>query len=440
MLSVLFATVLAIPPAPAVQPNWPQFRGPNRDGFSAETGLLTSWPAPAGPPRKWVTTGLGGGYSSVAIVGDTVYGTGLKSDGEYLWALDAATGKVKWSVQFAPKQSVGYGDGPRGTPTVADGRIYVVGTGGTLACFDAGGKPVWSRDYVKEFGAPLPGWGFSESVLVRAGKVYGSPGSKSAAMVALDAATGKTLWQLEVKDVGSGGGYASPVFAELGGVPMVLNVLGNKAGLVAVHADTGKLLWQYAKVVNPTASIPSPVIQGDKVFVSTGYDAGGAALLQMKVEGEQVTVAELKRYKAKELQNHHGGLTVVGKYIYFGAAHNQGRPACVEFATGKIVYQEEAAAGKFEPSAAATDAEKKFAALRGDGSAAVIAAEGHLYFRYQNGLIVLAKATPTEFTFVSKFMIPDPSGKASWPHPALAGKTLYLRDQDKLHAFDVGAK
>jgi outer membrane protein assembly factor BamB len=425
-MSPLPAVLAALCLAPAaelkVKPtDWPQFRGPNRDGFSQETGLLKQWPE-EGPPKVWTATGLGQGYGSVSVVGGMIFGTGKKDGQESIWALDEATGRQKWETPFTTSEQAARGDGPRSTPTYAAGKVYAVGSEGTLACADADtGKLLWTKSYTKDFGGKPQDWGYCESVLVDDGRVIGTPGSASAAMVALNPDTGAVIWKTAVARPGQKGGYASPVKAEIGGVPMYLNLLGQTGGVVGVHAKTGKLLWQYAGVMNGVANIPSPVVRGNLVFVSTGYGAG-AALLRMVASGGSVTVKELKKHSGGALQNHHGGMVPVGEYIYLGSQHNKGFPACVEFKTGEIKWAEQRGAA------------------RGDGSAATAAADGMIYFRYQNGVMALVKANPEQFDLVSSFKLPEQSGSPSWPHPAIANGKLYIRDQDKLLCFDIKAK
>ena len=263
----------------------------------------------------------------------------------------------------------------------------------------------------------MQNWGYSESVLVDDGKVIGTPASADAALVALDPDTGKVIWKTEVPNPGKASGYCSPVKTDVGGIPMYVTLLGNSGGVVGVHAKTGKLLWQYAKIMNGTANIPSPVVSGDLVFASTGYGDGGAALLQLVPTAAGVDVKELQYYKAKELQNHHGGMVLVDGYIYMGRGHNKGLPTCVELKTGKITWAED------------------YGPFQGSGSAAIAAADGRIYLRYQNGVIALIAADPKEFDPISGFKIPEPSGKPSWPHPTIADGKLFIRDQDKLHCY-----
>lgn len=400
--------------------DWPQFRGPHRNGYSDETGLLKKWPD-GGPPKVWTATGLGGGYSSVSVAGGLIFATGLKSSQQHVFALDETTGREKWSTPIGePGRGGGY-EGPRSTPTFANGKVYAVGMGGELVCCAAQtGKIVWEKNYVQDFGGQIQNWGYAESVLVDDGKVIGVPCSKSAAVVALNADTGDVVWKATVPNAGSAGGYSSAVKAEVGGVPLYVTLLGNSGGVVAVHAKTGQVLWTYTKMMNGTANIPSPVVHGDHVFVSTGYGAG-AALLKMTKSGDGVSVKEVKFYQGRDLQNHHGGMVPIGDALFLGNQHNSGLPACVDLTTGEIKWKETRGAGG------------------GSGSAATAAADGMVYFRYQNGVVALVKADPNAFELVSSFKIPEPSGKPSWPHPAIANGKLYLRDQDKLHCFNLKA-
>jgi outer membrane protein assembly factor BamB len=256
-------------------------------------------------------------------------------------------------------------------------------------------------------------------VLIDGDKLVCTPGADAAAVVALKAATGEVVWKSEIKGAG-GAGYSSPVKATVGGVPMYITLLGKSGGVVAVHADTGKLLWQYNRVANGTANIPTVIARDDLVWCSTGYRDGGSALLKMTAEGAGVSVKELKYYD-QSVQNHHGGMVLVGEHVYFGAGHNQGFPACVEFKTGEVKYQETKGAGG------------------GEKSAAVVYADGMLYYRYQNHVLALIEATPDGMKLASSFKLPDWSRVESWAHPVIANGRLYIRDQDKLHAYTVKA-
>ncbi len=188
--------------------------------------------------------------------------------------------------------------------------------------------------------------------------------------------------------------------------------------LAGVSAADGKLLWTYNRVANGTANIPTPIVKGDYVFCSSGYGTG-AGLLKLVKDGSGVKALEQYFLEASELQNHHGGMVLVGDYVYCGHGHNQGFPICVEMLSGKITW---------EPG-------------RGPGkeSAAITCADGHLYFRYQDGVMALIEATPDKYVLKGSFQLPSLNGP-SWPHPVVAGGRLYLRDQDTLLCYDVKRK
>jgi outer membrane protein assembly factor BamB len=408
--------------ASATAADWPQWRGPDRTAISKETGLLKKWTAD-GPPKAFTAKGLGGGYGSPIVVGGKIYGAGKEGGKEYVWCLSEKDGAEVWKKEFAAPGKVGYDEGPRCTPTYHNDPkfgavLYVIGVGGELVCVKAAdGEKVWSKNFGKDFGGRMmSGWGFSESPLIDGDKLIVTPGSDTAALVALNTATGETIWKSAIP--GARAGYASPVKATLGKVSMYLTVLDKSNGVVAVNAADGKLLWKYAKIANGTANIPTVIVRDDLVWASTGYRDGGSALLKMTADGEKVSVKELKYYD-QTLQNHHGGMVLVGDHVYFGANHGQGYPACVEFKTGEQKYKEAKGAGG------------------GSGSAAVAYADGMLYYHYQSGHVVLLEANPEEVKVAGTFKYPEPSRAAKWAHPVIANGKLYIRDQDKLHVYTV---
>lgn len=422
-----FFTVLLLSLQPDTTPrdattsaDWPQWRGPNRDGICKDTGLLTEWPE-KGPPLSWKATNCGQGYSAPTIARGKVFGMGDRNDEELVWALDAATGKEIWTAKVGPKpKGAGGGfEGPRCSPTVDGTRVYALGIEGDLICLETDtGKELWKVSFKSSFnGRVMSVWGYSESPLVDGDHLVVTPGGDAASLVALDKRTGNTIWKAKVSS-GGGAGYASVMPATVGDTRLYITWLGNK--LVGVAAKDGRLLFEYSKVANHTANIPTVVIRGNHVFCSTGYSDGGSALLKLTSQGNGIEAKEVWRKSAKELQNHHGGAVLVGDYLYFGHGHNNGNPVCVEFLTGKTIWGPERGPGT--------------------GSAAVLFADGHLYFRYQNGLMALLEATPKSRVIRSTFELPDSSGKPSWPHPVIAHGKLYIRDQDVLLCFDVRKK
>jgi outer membrane protein assembly factor BamB len=407
--------------APAASPEWPQWRGPNRDDIAKESGLLTQWPE-AGPPLAWKATGLGGGLSSVAISGGRIFTLGDRQGSQQVVAMNLTDGKIVWSAKIGPVWEDEYG-GPRGTPTVDGGRVYALGTEGDLVCLEtATGKEVWRKNLARDFGGRVMSvWKWAESPLVDGDRLIVTPGAPAATLVALDKKTGKEVWRAAVPPLGDkgkdGAGYSSIVVSNGAGVKQYIQRTGR--GLVSVRAQDGKFLWGYNKIANDVANIPTPIVQGDHVFTSTGYQTG-SALLKLSRAGDGVQAQEVYFLPSKELQNHHGGLVLLGNHIYGGHGHNRGYPICVEMATGKIAWGGEGVEVRHG----------------GTGSAAVTAADGHLYFRYQNGRMVLIEATPQGYKEKGAFTIPNVS-HPSWSHPVVAGGKLYLREQDDLYVYDL---
>lgn len=424
-LAASLALILALPAAPAQAADWPGWRGPARDGKSPETGLLGEWKE-GGPPLAWQASGLGGGFSSLAVVGERIYTMGDLGERQYVLALDRADGKVVWKTAVGPAWVDGYG-GPRATPAVDGGRVYALSTEGELVCLDAesGGK-VWSRNLPRDFGGRMMAtgrgthWKFAESPLVDGDRVVVTPGVPDAALVALDKATGKEVWRAKVPAFGDNGadgaGYASVVVSNGAGVKQYVTILGR--GAVGVEAATGRYLWGYNRIANDVANIPTPLVEGDHVFVSTGYGTG-AALLRLEKDGSGVAAREVYFLPGDDFQNHHGNMVLHRGHVYAGTGHNKGFPISVKLADGAVAW------GPVRN--------------QGQGSAAVTFADGRLYMRYQDGLVVLVEATPEEYRERGSFQIPGVE-RPSWSHPVVAGGRLYLREQDRLFVYDVSAR
>lgn len=413
--------------AVATAADWPGFRGPNRDGICTETGLLKSWPKD-GPKVTWTARNLGLGWGTPSVADGKIFGIGTRGGKDGMWALKEVDGKELWFTPFADPATglANQTNGPASTPTFHKGKVYAVSNNGTLTCLDAKtGAKAWSKNYTSDFGGSQPKWGYTESVYADGDKIICAPGGKGSAVVALKADNGDVIWKTDVGAVGQAGGYSSPLKATVAGKEMYVVLLGQQSGVVGVDPESGKLLWQYKNTpaTGGIAQIPTPIVQGDKVWVSTSY-GGGAALLQIVPSGDKFDVKELKAYRKPELNNHHGGMVLVGDHIYFGHDQNGGSPVCVDFKTGNIKW------GPEKPPAG------------GQGSAAVLAADGRLYFRYQNGTMVLIEPSPDELKVVSSFKLPTPDVKSypqSWPHPVIANGKMLIRDQNVMYAYNVKA-
>jgi outer membrane protein assembly factor BamB len=415
----------AVPVPNAADTNeWAQWRGPNRDAVCTETGLLKAWPKD-GPRLIWNaravngTDNVGKGYASIAITGGKIYTLGDRDGQGSVICLDEATGKVLWVTPFAPT----YGDGgPRCTPTIDAGRVYGLSPHGILVCTDTGdGHIHWKKDLKADFGGHMmSGWNYSESPLVDGDKLVCTPGGKKAGMIALNKETGAPIWKCEFpKDAGAG--YASIVVAEAGGMRQYVTIVGQQLGLIGVDAATGKFLWHYQRVANGTANIPTPLVKGDLVFASTSYDRG-AVLLQLASNGRGGIDAKEKYWLGHEtLQNHHGGMVLVGDYVYGGHDHGQGHPFCLNLKTGEFTW------GPIHKHA-------------GGGSAAVLYADGRLYFRYQDNTMALIEATPKGYQVDGTFRLPKDTSSPGWQHPVIHNGKLYIRGNDQLYCYDIKQK
>jgi outer membrane protein assembly factor BamB len=392
--------------------DWPSWRGPHRSGIALdETGLQSEW-SDDGPDVKWQIDGLGRGYSSIAISDGRIFTMGRRKAGCELIALDQNGGRELWAT------AVGGGD-PNCTPTVDGGLVYALGRDGHLVAVDVvTGKIAWQKDFPKDFGGSMmSGWGYSESPLIDGDRLVCTPGAKDAVIVALNKKTGETIWKSTMPDVGNrgkdGAGYSSIVISNARNVKQYVQLTGR--GVISIDAESGKQLWAYNRIANGVANISTPLVKGDSVFCSTGYGTG-AALLQVKKEGNRLVAEEKYFLDAKKMQNHHGGMIVYADHIYCGHGHNSGFPLCINFATGEQVWS-----GGRGP---------------GGGSAAILLADGHLYFRYEDGTMALIEATPEEYRLKGSFKLKTNNGK-SWPHPVIVDGLLYARDQNALLCYDI---
>lgn len=393
----------------SVSSEWPQFRGPNRDGKSTETGLLKKWPE-AGPKMLWSAKGLGTGYSTVAIANDTIYTTGMVKKKGVLFAFDLS-GKVKWQKIYGDEWRKSTA-GVRGTPTIDGDRIYIISGIGEVFCYDAKtGDQKWAVDAFNEFGGKYGIWGIAESPLIDGDNIICTPGGSKATMVALDKMTGKTVWTCQVESERSS--YCSPILVERG--PNKIIVQMTDEYVFGVDAKTGKLLWKdsqkdqfgHNKTINPV----SPISHDGKVYATSGYDDGGA-MLALSSDGTSFT----REWVDETLDNHHGGVVFVDGYIY-GSNWNgngDGSWVCLDWNTGKVKYEE-----------------------HWKCKGAMTYADGMLYcYEEKSGNVALVNPTPEKFDVVSSFKVELGNGK-HWAHPVVCGGTLYIRHGDVLMAYDI---
>jgi outer membrane protein assembly factor BamB len=412
--------------------DWPQFRGPNRDGASTETGLLQELP-PGGPPLLWKATGLGIGYSTVSVVGNRLFTIGENTESSSVVALNTTDGKKIWSARLGKPGAPGQPafEGPRSTPTVEGGLLAAVGQWGEMVCLEAAtGKELWRKDYASDFGGKLPHWGYAESPLIDGDKVVITPGGPAGAVVALNKKTGALLWRSRAFT--DAPHYSSLIVAQIGGVRQYIQLTADSVAGIA--AADGKLLWR-APRKGQTAVIPTPIYSDGCVYVTSAYGIGCNLFKITFGERQSPPHAlghdHLDEYKAaaaagqftaepvyanKVLGNKHGGVIKVGDFVY-GHADDKGW-TCQDFKTGAAKWQDNKL-----------------------GKGSLVYADGRFYLRAEDkGTVVLIEATPDGFKEHGRFEQPDRSDKKAWPYPVIAAGKLYLRDMDVLLCYDVKAK
>jgi outer membrane protein assembly factor BamB len=401
--------------------DWPQWRGPHRDGVSKETGLLKEWPA-GGPKLLWQVKDLGSGLSTPSVVGERLYVmSNLGVEQEVVKCLSTRDGKEVWSAKIGavgPNPKGNNYPGSRSTPTVDGDRLYALSSAGDLACLEtASGKIAWQLNLMKNFGGKHGNWAYAESPLIDGDVLVCTPGGATATLVALNKKTGDTIWTSAVPG-GDDAAYASVVIAEGGGVKQYVQFL--QKGIVGVEAKTGKFLWRYDKTGGGPANIPTPVARDTLVY--SGGKSGGA-VVKLKSSGAGVEADEV--YLTPGLPSAIGGAVEVGGYLYGTTGQNM---VCAEFATGQIKWQE-----------------------RSVGPGGLLYADGRLYWHgQQNGDVALVEATPEAFRLKGRFTPPDmPSNRTSaegtknalsWTYPVVANGRLYIRDWNCLWCYDIAAK
>ncbi len=400
MLSVV---LVGAPPILAL--DWPQFRGPGRDGTSPETGLMKQWPD-SGPAELWSCGGLGEGYSSVAVADGVVYTCGMIKGQGYLFAIDSQ-GKVKYRINYGPEwDKAGNSPGTRTTPTLDGERLYLMSGQGRIACYNAAdGKRLWYIDTLKKFGGKNIRWGIAESVLIDGDKVICTPGGKDATMAALNKMTGETIWTS--KGLSQLSAYCSPMLVERGGKRLLLTLV--EKTLVGIDAGTGQVYWTIPHQVSYDIQAVSPLYKDGMVFVSNGYRHGSVGIA-LSADG---TSAEQK-WAEKSLDIHHGGAVLVDGKVH--GANTKGQWICLDLATGKQAFSDK---------------------LVGKGS--VIYADGMLYGYGENGKVGLIKIKPDGYELVSSFKVKKGSDE-HWAHPAISDGRLYIRHGDVLMCYDIKAK
>ncbi len=380
--------------------DWPRYRGPKGDGISKETGLLKAWPA-AGPKVLWRAR-LGSGYSGMAVAGGrlfTMFGTG---GSEYAVAFDAASGKELWRTRLDRDRPDDMGGGPRATPAVDGGLVYVMGAEAKLAALEAAsGKVRWQVDLKSQHGARIPDWGASSSPVIEGDVLLVTGGgSNGRALLGLHKTSGKLVWAAE-SDVA---GYSTPLVADLAGTRQALFFAGTS--LISVSPQTGKRYWSVPWRTSYDVNAAMPVlVPPDKIFISSSYDTGGQ-LLRVVNKGGQLAAEPV--WKNRVMKNHFNSSVYVAGHLYG-----------FDDATLKCIVPQSAA-----------ECWKQ----RGFGKGSLLVADGHLWVLSDDGVLALVEVAPGAYREKARAQVLQ--GK-TWTMPTLAGKRLYVRSERELVALDV---
>jgi outer membrane protein assembly factor BamB len=391
--------------------DWPQWRGPQRNGISNEKGLLQEWPSD-GPKLVWQAHDIGDGYSTPAVIADRMYLVSNKGmDDEFVQALAVKDAQQIWTTRIGkvgPNKGPQY-PGARSTPTLDGELLYALGSDGDLACLDVKtGKARWEKNLRTEFGGQPGNWAYAESPLVDGDLVVCTPGGADATLVALDKKTGDVVWKSALAE-GDQAAYASIVVVTVDGLKQYVQFI--QKGLVGIDAKTGKLLWRYGRTAEGSpANIPTPVVHDAYVYSAAGRSGGG--LVSLKVQGGEVTAEQV--YFAPKMPTSIGGAVVLDGYLY--GTNTEGL-MCVDFKTGDVKWQE-----------------------RGVGAGSVCYADGRLYVHGEKGDVALVETSSEGYREKGRFALPDQPdrGKSqAWAYPVVANGRLYVRDLGELWCYDI---
>ncbi len=394
--------------------DWPQWRGPNRDGVSEEKGLRKEWPK-EGPALLWRASDIGRGYSTPAVVGERLYLLASEgADNELVESLATKDGKKLWSTRLGtvgnPKQQPNF-PAARSTPTVEGEFLYALGSDGDLACLEiASGKIRWKQSLRTDFGGKPGSWAYAESPLLDGDTLICTPGGSQATILALNKQTGEVVWKCALPEADEAA-YSSAITVEAGGIKQYVQLL--QKGLVGVEAKTGKFLWRYAKPVSVYgANIPTPVAADGAIYVGSAGTGGGA----VKLNAKNGSIEPEPLYFGPKYPTAIGGAVKIGNYLYGTTGQTL---ECLEFSTGVVKWED-----------------------RSIAPGSLCSADGLLFVHGENGDVALVEASPDAYREQGRF---TPAGQPkksnpmekAWAYPVAANGHLFIRDHDSLWCYDV---
>jgi len=400
------------------------FRGPSRNGIYSEKGLLTKWSA-EGPKLLWETSDVGKGYSSPVVADDRLYITGLNENGDReVFSVYTLDGKKVYETVYGEPWNQTYPES-RTTPSIEGNRAYIVSGMGDVVCIDVtNGNIVWEVSRSK-FGIKYGKFGMAESLLVFDNQVIFTPCGDQTTMIALNAATGETVWTSE--SLNDFTNYVSPILITHHGKRQIIGITGKY--VIGVHPETGKIEWKfsdwgrdYKRKITPDIRLQSsenicpnpPLYDNGCLFITSGSDLGGF-MLQLNDNASDVTLV----WRNDDLDTHIGGFVLVDGTIYGSnwIDNNKGNWMAVDWKTGITKYETSWGGGRSKGS--------------------IIFADNMLYcYDELRGYIGLVKPDPEKFGVVSEFRITKGDGP-HWAHPVIHNGVLYIRHGSVLMAYQI---
>ncbi|MBY0524365.1 MAG: PQQ-like beta-propeller repeat protein [Gemmataceae bacterium] len=447
MRRLLPLVILGAIATPVLADDWPQWFGPKRDGVWRETGIIEKFPE-GGPKVKWRVP-IGAGYAGPAVAGGKVFvqdrvldkgavigDNPFKKDAvngkDRILCLEEATGKELWKHEYPSKYEISYASGPRATPVIADGKVYAQGSMGELFCLDASsGKVIWSKNFPKDYEASVPMWGWAASPLLDGDKLICLVGGKDSVAVAFNKDTGKEVWKsLSAKEPG----YCPPVIFEVGGKRQL--IIWHPEAINGLDPDTGKVFWTQPFNVKAGLSIPTPRVDGDKLFVTSFYNGS----MMLKFDGKKAEPVVLWKGKSNSEQPRNtDGLhaimvtpTIKDGMIYGVCSYGELRGLKED--TGERVWESGKLTGSTKQG-------------KDRWNNAFIVPQGDRFFFFtEQGDLVIGKLTPKGYEEISRANILKPDNKMAsgrpvvWSHPAFANKSAFARNDSEIVCVSLAAE
>jgi len=404
--------------------DWPQWRGPNRDGVWRETGIIEKFDSPQ-LPIQWRRE-IGPGYSGPTVAKGRVYITDRQVEPkqvERVHCFDAATGQPVWSHTYdCPYVGISYMAGPRAAVTIDDGRAYSLGTMDNLFCFDAAtGDILWQKDLKAQYNAKIPGWGMAAAPLVDGDRLIVNAGGEHACLVALNKTTGEEIW----KALDDPAQYSAPILIQQAGKPVL--VIWTAAAVVGLNPATGAEYWreEMKPAHNVAIGIATPVFDGQRLFVSSFYD--GSLMLRLKAdEAGQPTAARLWRKVGPDEQRTQSLHCMIGTPIldddYVYGVDSYGQLRCLDANTGERIWEDQQAVPKARWS-----------------TIHMVRLQNRLVMFNERGELLFGRISPQGFEEISRSKLIEPTtdqldqrGGVCWSHPAFANRHVYARNDREL--------